>query len=162
MTAARKTATKKLKATKGKTAGPKAGENKTKPTRASVESFINSVDNETRRLDAISLLNLMKRITGEPPKMWGPSIIGFGEYHYKYDSGREGDFLIVGFSPRKANLAIYVLGSLGPDEPLLKKLGKHKTGAGCLYVNKLADIDLKVLEQLIAKSYKATKKKWGA
>lgn len=162
MTVARKSATKRLKTTKRKTAKPKAGENKTQPTAASVTDFINTVENETRRRDAITVMELMKKVTGERPKMWGPSIIGFGQYYYKYDSGREGDFLIVGFSPRKANLALYLLGPLGSDEPLLKKLGKHKAGAGCLYVNKLDDVDLKVLERLIAKSYKATKKKWGA
>lgn len=162
MTAARKTATKKLKTTKGMTAKPGAGQNKTRPTKASVATFIDSVENETRRRDARTVLAMMKKITGEPPKMWGPSIIGFGEYHYKYESGREGDFLLVGFSPRKANLVLYVLGSLSENDPLLAKLGKFKRGRACLYVNNLDDIDLKVLEKLIDKSYKMTKKKWGA
>lgn len=137
-------------------------ENKTKPTKASVTAFVNAVENETRRRDAKTLLAMMKKVTGERPKMWGPSIIGFGEYHYRYDSGREGDFMLVGFSPRKANMVLYALGSVGADDPLLKRLGKHKTGKGCLYINNLDDVDLKSLEQIVAKSYRATKKKWGA
>ena len=104
---------------------------------------------------------MFKKVTGEKPKMWGPTIIGFGEYHYKYESGREGDMLNVGFSPRKANMVMYVMGSLGDDEPLLKKFGKYKTGRACLYVNKFDDIDLGVLEKMIAKSFKATQKKYG-
>lgn len=138
-----------------------ASENKTKATKASVSAFLNGVENEIRRRDAKALLAVMKKITGEKPKMWGPSIIGFGEYRYKYESGREGDFLAVGFSPRKANLVLYVLGSLKDDDPLLTKLGKFKRGRACLYVNKLEDVDAAVLEKIIAKSYKATKKRWG-
>ena len=136
--------------------------NKTAPTTQSVTAFINAVENKTRRRDAKTALALFKKITGEKAKMWGPSIIGFGEYHYKYESGREGDMLNVGFSPRKANMVMYVMGMLGDDEPLLKNLGKYKTGKACLYVNKFDDIDLTVLEKMIAKSYKATKKKYGA
>ena len=138
-----------------------ASENKTRPTGASVAAFIDAVENDTRRRDAKTLLALMKKITGEAPKMWGPSIIGFGAYHYKYDSGREGDMLNVGFSPRKANMALYVMGSIADDDPLRDKLGKYKTGRSCLYINKLEDVDLKVLEKLIAKSYKATLKKYA-
>ncbi len=134
---------------------------KTRPTSKSVTAFINSVENETRRKDAKTLLAMMKKVTGEKPKMWGPSMIGFGEYHYKYESGREGDMLAVGFSPRKANLALYVLGSLGEDEPLLKKLGPYKNGKSCLYITSLDKVDLGVLEKIVAKSYKATKTKWG-
>lgn len=136
-------------------------ENKTKPTKESVSAFINGVENETRKRDAKTVLAMMKKITGEKPKMWGPSIIGFGEYHYKYESGREGDMLNVGFSPRKANLVLYVMGSIAEDDPLRSKLGKYKTGKACLYVNKLDDIDLAVLEKIIAKSYKATIAKYG-
>ena len=139
-----------------------AAENKTRPTTASVTAFIDAVENETRKRDAKTLLDMMKKITGEKPKMWGPSIIGFGKYHYKYDSGREGDMLNVGFSPRKANLALYVMGSIAEDDPLRDKLGKYKTGKSCLYINKLEDVDLKVLERLVAKSYRATRKKYGA
>lgn len=136
-------------------------ENKTRPTGASVAAFINAVENDTRRRDARTLLAMMKKITGEKAKMWGPSIIGFGEYHYKYESGREGDMLNVGFSPRKANMALYVMGSIAEDDPLRDRLGKYKTGKSCLYVNKLEDVDLAVLEKLIAKSYKATLKKYA-
>ena len=136
-------------------------ENKTRPTTASVTAFIDAVENETRKRDAKTLLAMMKKVTGEKPKMWDPSIIGFGEYHYKYDSGREGDMLNVGFSPRKANLALYVMGSIAEDDPLRDKLGKYKTGKSCLYINKLEDVDLKVLERLVAKSYKATRKKYA-
>ncbi len=138
----------------------KTAENKTKPTQKSVTSFIQEVENDARRQDAKTLLALMKKITGEKAKMWGPSIIGFGKYHYKYESGREGDMLNVGFSPRKANMVLYVLGSLKDDDPLLSKLGKFKRGRACLYVNKLSDVDTNILEKVIAKSYKTTKKNW--
>jgi hypothetical protein len=137
-------------------------ENKTKPEKTSVAAFINAVENETRKSDAKVILSLMKRATGEKAVMWGSSIIGFGQYHYKYESGREGQSILAGFSPRKANMVLYVLGSLGDDEPLLASLGKYKTGRSCLYINKLEDIDEKVLIKIIEKSYKATKKKWGA
>lgn len=140
----------------------KSADTKTAPTKASVTAFINAVENDARRRDAKTLLAVMKKITGEKAKMWGPSIIGFGEYHYKYESGREGDMLAVGFSPRKANMVLYVLGSLKDDDPLLSKLGKFKRGRACLYVNKLEGVDMKVLEKLIEKSYKTTKKKWNA
>jgi len=137
-------------------------ENKTKPEKASVAAFINGVENETRKSDAKVILALMKKVTSKKPVMWGPSIVGFGQYHYKYESGRQGDFLNVGFSPRKANMVLYVLGSLKDDDPLLSKLGKHKTGRSCLYINKLEDVDEKILIKIIDKSYKATKKRWGA
>ena len=133
----------------------------TRPTASSVESFIDTVENETRRKDAKTLLAMMKKVTGEKPVMWGPSMIGFGSYHYKYESGREGDMLAVGFSPRKANMVLYVLGSLGDDEPLLQKLGPYENGKSCLYVKSLDKVDLGVLEKLVAKSYKATKAKWS-
>jgi len=140
----------------------KSADMKTKPTRASVTSFINAVENETRRKDAKTLFALMKKLTGDKPTMWGPSIIGFGAYHYKYESGREGDFMLVGFSPRKANMVLYALGSLKDNDPLLSKLGKFKRGRSCLYINKLDDVDMNVLEKVIQKSYETTKKKWGA
>ena len=168
MTVQRKAATKKLKPGANfkpkKPATKKAAKKadvKTRPTGVSVDKFIAAVENETRRRDAKTLLAMMKKVTGEKPKMWGPSIIGFGVYHYKYDSGREGDMCAVGFSPRKANMVLYVLGSLGADEPLLKKLGPHKHGKSCLYVGDLSKVDLGVLEKIAAKSYKATKAKWG-
>ena len=137
-------------------------DNKTRPTGASVTAFVNAVENDTRRRDARTLLAMMKKVTGEKPKMWGPSIIGFGEYHYKYESGREGDMLNVGFSPRKANMALYVMGSIAEDDPLRDRLGKYKTGKSCLYINKLEDVDLAVLEKLVAKSYKATLRKYAS
>jgi Domain of unknown function (DU1801) len=137
-------------------------ENKTKPEKASVAAFINAVENETRKRDAKVILAMMKKVTGEKPVMWGPSIIGFGRHRYKYESGREGDGLDVGFSPRKASMVLYVMGSIPADDPLRKKLGKYKTGRSCLYINKLEDVDEKVLIKIIEKSYKATKQKWGA
>lgn len=157
-----KKTTKKAPAKKvpAKKATKKAGP-KTRPTSQSVTAFINGVKHETRRKDAKTLLAMMKKVTGEKAKMWGPSMIGFGEYHYKYESGREGDMLAVGFSPRSANMALYVLGSLGEDEPLLKKLGPYKNGKSCLYITSLDKVDLGVLEKIVAKSYKATKAKWG-
>ena len=155
------TATRKTPAKNKKVRAAKKADLKTKPTTQSVTAFINGVENETRRRDAKTLLAMMKKVTGEKAKMWGPSIIGFGEYHYKYESGREGDMLAVGFSPRKSNLALYVLGSLGADEPLLKKLGPYKHGKSCLYLTSLDKVDFAVLEKIVAKSYKATKAKWG-
>ena len=128
--------------------------NKTQPTKASVTKFLNGIEHETRRADGKRLLAMFKEITGEKPVMWGESIVGFGQYHYKYDSGREGDFLMTGFSPRKSNLSLYVMDGFKERDALLKKLGKHKTGAACLYINKLADIDEKVLTTMIEKSYR--------
>lgn len=123
-------------------------ENKTKKTAASPIAFIDAVKNETKRKDSHELVALMKKVTGKPPKMWGPTIVGFGEYHYKYASGREGDMPITGFSPRTGSLVLY----LGPgleNGKLLAKLGKHKATKGCLYINKLDDVDRDVLRELI-------------
>ena len=130
---------------------------KTKPTDASVVDFINAVENKRRREDGLVLLDLFKKTTGDEPVMWGESIIGFGSYHYKYKSGREGDWMLTGFSPRKAHQVIYMMGCYvdeGFDEQdkLFSKLGKHKMGASCLYINKLSDIDISVLEELIVRS----------
>ncbi|GAB4519282.1 MAG: hypothetical protein Kow00133_04910 [Amphiplicatus sp.] len=136
--------------------------NKTQPTGASVEAFIDGVENETRRRDARTLLALMTKVTGESAKMWGPSIIGFGTYHYKYESGREGDFLMTGFSPRKTATVVYVMGGVPETDELYKKLGKHKLGKSCLYINKLEDVDLGVLEKLIARSVAHMRKTYGA
>ena len=136
-------------------------ENKTKPEKTSVLDFLNSVENEQKRKESFALLELFKAITKEEPVMWGPSIIGFGEYHYKYASGREGDFLITGFSPRKAALTLYLMGCMENEfTPLMEKLGKYKKSVGCIYVKKLADIDLDVLKQLIAESYSFMKAKY--
>jgi Domain of unknown function (DU1801) len=126
-------------------------ENKTKPTDVDPADFIAAVENEQRRKDATELAKLMRKATGEKPEMWGPTIVGFGRVHYRYESGREGDVPLTGFSPRKANLVLY-LGSSLDDEKLMAGLGKHKRGKGCLYVNKLDDIDRDVLRALVEKT----------
>lgn len=123
-------------------------ETKTKPTQISVEAFIDAVENPVRRDDAKEVCAMLERITGESPKMWGPSIIGFGSYHYKYDSGHEGDMCRLGFSPRKAELVLYVLTEDPGQTEKLTRLGKHKTGKSCLYIKKLADVDMAVLEEI--------------
>ena len=130
-------------------------DNKTKPTKLSVAAFIDALPDETRRADAKALVKLMQSATGEKPKMWGPSIVGFGSYHYTYESGREGDTPLAGFSPRKAATVLYGVTGLSDSDELLAKLGKHTTGGGCLYIKKLADVDRKVLEALIIKSVAA-------
>lgn len=124
-------------------------ENKTKPTEVSPAEFITSVEPERRRDEGRILLDLFAKTTGWTPRMWGPSIIGYGEYHYKYDSGREGDFMATGFSPRKAKLSIYILPGYSDYGPIVNRLGKHSLGKSCLYVNKLDDIDLDVLAELV-------------
>jgi hypothetical protein len=130
-------------------------DNKTTPTRLSVAAFIDALTEETKRADAKALVKLMQSATGEMPKMWGPSIIGFGSYHYRYESGREGDMPLVGFSPRKAATVLYGVTGLSDSEALLAKLGKHTTGKGCLYIKKLADVDHKVLQALVVRSVAA-------
>ena len=133
---------------------------KTKPTKVSVKSFISAVENETRREDAKVLLALFEKATGWKAKMWGPTIVGFGAYHYTYETGHSGSSCVVGFSPRKANLVFYVFGFPGKAD-LLQKLGKHKGGLkGCLHINKLADVDLVILEQILLAGVVATKKTW--
>ncbi|GGB58531.1 DUF1801 domain-containing protein [Henriciella pelagia] len=124
-------------------------DNKTKQTEQSPEAFIASIDHKTRRADAERLLEIFSEVTNLEPRMWGPSIIGFGRYHYKYESGREGDFLMTGFSPRKANLVIYILPGYLDLSDKLERLGKHKLGKSCLYINKLADVDEGVLREVI-------------
>jgi len=133
---------------------------KTKRNRKSVSKFLRAVENERRRTDAFQLLELMQAITGCKPEMWGDSIVGFDRYRYVYASGREGDWPVVGFSPRKANLALYIMTGFTNYEKLLAKLGKHKKSKACLYINKIEDIDLKVLKKIIHASFKATKKKY--
>ncbi len=133
-------------------------ENKTKQTKASVESFINKIKDETVRNDCYSIIKIMKSITKEEPRMWGPSVIGFGSYHYKYASGREGDMCIAGFSPRKQNLTIYLMPGFEAQQSLLKKLGKYKTSKVCLYIKSLEDVDVKVLKEMISISVKEMKK----
>ena len=129
---------------------------KTQKNDGSVSDFLDSVDHERRREECRTIVDLMKEVTGEPPIMWGGSIIGFGQTHYEYESGREGDWFKVGVSPRKQNLTLYVPPFEGYDQ-LLAKLGKYKTGKVCLYINKLADVDFEILREIVSKS--ATKQK---
>lgn len=132
---------------------------KTKVNDDSVENFINQVENETKRQDSFKILEIYKRATGKEPKMWGASIIGFGQYHYKSERSRqEGDWPLAGFSPRKQNLTLYVMSDLHDYGDLLKDLGKHKTSKACLYINKLSDVDMTVLEKLIKQSYDDARK----
>lgn len=125
---------------------------KTQKNDASVEEFLDSVENEKKRQDSYAILELMKDVTGEEPAMWGTSIVGFGSYHYKYASGRENEWFLVGFSPRKQNLTLYIMSGFDEYESLLEDLGKHKTGKSCLYINKLEDVDLSTLRDLVEKS----------
>jgi len=127
-------------------------ENKNQQNDSSVAAFLNQVVDERKRQDSYIILKLMEELSGHPPKMWGESIIGFGAYHYKYESGREGDFLRIGFAPRKQNIALYLIAGANRDADLLQKLGKYKTGVSCLYINKLADVNLDVLRTLITNS----------
>ena len=125
---------------------------KTKPTDNSVTDFLNSVEDEKKRADSFKILEMMREVTGDEPKMWGPSIVGFGDYHYKYESGREGDFFLTGFSPRKQNLTLYIMAGFKRYEELMAKLGKYKTGKSCLYIKKLEDVDPDVLKTLVTES----------
>jgi hypothetical protein len=135
-------------------------ETKTKPTKASVRDFIAAVENGTRRADANALLKLFAKVTGWKPQMWGPTIVGFGAYHYKYESGHSGSTCVVGFSPRKSSLVIYAFDFPGKAE-LLQKLGKHKGGLKqCLYINKLADVDPAVLSKILEAGVAETKRAW--
>lgn len=127
-------------------------QNKTQKTDASVSRFIKGVEPEQKRKDCEQIIAIMEDATGDKARMWGSSIVGFGSYHYRYESGREGDWMLCGFSPRKQNLVLYIMPGFGNYDQLMKQLGKHKTGKSCLYVNKLADIDLDVLEQLVVAS----------
>jgi hypothetical protein len=132
-------------------------DNKTKPTKLNVSAFISAITDSARRADAKALIKLMQDAAGEKPKMWGPSIIGFGSYHYRYESGREGDMPLIGFSPRKAANVLYGLIGSSDSKALLPKLGKHSTGKGCLYIKKFADVDQQVLETMITKSLAAAR-----
>lgn len=122
---------------------------KTTPTQADPAAFVAAIQEPTRRADCTILLDLMARITGEPARMWGPSMVGFGRYRYRYDSGREGEYFRTGFSPRKANLTIYIMPGYGDFGPILERLGKHTLGKSCLYLKSLSDVDLTVLEELL-------------
>lgn len=134
---------------------------KTKPNDSSVVAFIDSVDDETKRDDCYTLLKIMKELTGEEAKMWGPSIIGFGNYHYKYPTGTEGDWMLTGFSPRKQAMTLYIMSGFEKYEELLSKLGKYKTGKSCLYVKKLEDVNESVLRKLITSSIKTIKNRYS-
>lgn len=134
-------------------------ENKTIPNDNSVEAFLDAVQDEQKRKDSYVLIDLMKQVTGEEPKMWGTSIVGFGTYHYKYESGREGDMIVTGFSPRSQNLALYGLGGFEGADELLQKLGKYSTGKSCLYIKRMSEVDVPTLKTLIDESVKHSKAK---
>jgi hypothetical protein len=127
-------------------------EPKTSKTDASVEEFLNSVEHDRRREESFVILEMMREVTGEEPAMWGPSIVGFGEYQYEYASGRKGEWPVTGFSPTKRHMTLYIMSGFDEYESILERLGKYTTGKSCLYVNKLADIDLEVLRELVEKS----------
>jgi len=131
---------------------------KTKRNKGDVEAFLKSVPDERKRQDSFTIMKLMKQVTGQEPEMWGDSIVGFGSYHYKYESGREGDWFLTGFSPRKQNLTLYIMSGFDEYDQLLGKLGKHTTGKSCLYVKKIEDVDVGVLKELVRKSVKHMEK----
>jgi hypothetical protein len=128
---------------------------KTKPTRASVSAFLDSITDDSRRRDCKALARIMTEVTGASPKMWGPSIVGFGDYHYRYESGREGDWFLAGFSPRARELTVYIMAGLDRQPALMKKLGRFKAGRSCLYIKRLDDIDVGVLTELVRESVAA-------
>lgn len=131
---------------------------KTKPTTSSVSAFLNSIQDDQRRKDCLEVARIMKRVTGTAPRMWGSTIVGFGQYHYKYASGREGDWFLAGFSPRKGDLTLYITSGFDGHDDLMRKLGRHKTGRSCLYIKQLDDVDRKVLMALIERSVSWMKK----
>lgn len=133
---------------------------KTKQNEASVEEFLNAVEHEQKRKDAFEILEMMKEITKEEPKMWGGSIVGFGTYHYVYASGQEGDWMRIAFSPRKQNLVLYLMCGADREENILSRIGKYKTGKSCFYINKLADVDKDVLKELIQVSWDKMNEKY--
>ena len=134
---------------------------KTKLNDSSVEAFLNAVEDDQKRADSFKLLKMMEEISGEPAKMWGTNIVGFGTYHYVYASGREGDWMLTGFSPRKASISVYLMAGFEEFDDELAGLGKHKVGKGCLYVKTLSDIDEKILRKMIKKSIGIMKKRYG-
>lgn len=136
-------------------------EPKTKPTKESVVKFLNAIEDETKRKDCKTVTKLMEEVTGEKAVMWGTSIVGFGSYHYKYASGQEADWPRAGFSPRKQNLTIYIMGGFEKHPELMEKLGKYTTSKGCLYIKRLADIHLPTLKKLVRESVKYVKKTYG-
>lgn len=124
-------------------------------------AFLESVKEESKREDCYEIMNMMQEVTGEQPRMWGPSIIGYGSYHYKYESGREGDWMRIGFSPRKENISIYLMSGVEKQADLLAKVGKYKMGKSCFYIKRLADVDVQVLQQMMVQSLAELKKMWG-
>jgi hypothetical protein len=134
---------------------------KTKPTDASVQEFLDRVDDPARRKDCEEVLEMMRSVTGKEPRMWGTGLIGFGQYRYRYESGREGDWPLSGFAPRKESLTLYIMAGVERFPALLKRLGKHKVGKGCLYVKRLSDVDPEVLEQLVRSSVEHVRKQYG-
>lgn len=136
-------------------------ENKTKPTDLSAAAFIDAIEGGERREDCRTLLAMMSRITGKPAVMWGPSIVGFDTYHYRYESGREGDWAVTGFSPRKGDISVYLTAGSADQAALLSRLGRHRMGKACLYIRRLADVDLGVLEQLVAGAVAEVKRRYG-
>jgi hypothetical protein len=135
-------------------------DNKTTVTDVAVDEYLSQVEPERRRVDAQRLDQIFREVSGFAPRMWGPSIVGYGRYHYRYESGREGDFLATGFAPRKANLVIYIMPGYTDFSAILARLGKHKIGKSCLYINKLDDIDLDVLKELIAAGIEDLGRHW--
>jgi hypothetical protein len=135
-----------------------AYELKTKLNDTKVSGFLDTIENEQKRQDCYAIADIMKEVSGFDARMWGTSIVGFGSYHYKYDSGHEGEMCLIGFSPRKANITIYGMGSVLDKEPFRQALGKHKTGKGCLYINKLSDINTDVLKNMVKTSLEQSKK----
>lgn len=156
---AKKQSAKKSSKKPAKKAAKKAV-NKTAPTKRSAKDLIAAVAGEQKRKDSETLLKLMRKVTGKSPVVWG-NIVGFGKYHYKYESGREGDMFLTGFAPRAQNLVVYVMPGFSGADDLLKRLGKHKIGKSCLYINKLADLDAGVLEELLRRSYEHMCAKYG-
>lgn len=131
---------------------------KTKRNKGDVQAYLNSIENEVKRQDSFTIMELMKEVSGEEPEMWGDSIVGYGTYHYKYASGREGDWFLTGFAPRKQNLTLYIMAGFDQYDKLLGDLGKYKTGKSCLYINKLEDVDQDVLRELVRQSVEHMKK----
>lgn len=136
-------------------------QNKTIPNALSVKDYLDAIDNAQRKEDCWAIHDLMKKITGKEPRMWGSSIVGFGKYHYKYESGREGNMLTVGFSNRKQAITLYIMGGFKKHDELLSKIGPHKTGKSCFYIKKLSDMDIDILSILIGESIKAVEKKYS-
>lgn len=134
---------------------------KTKPNDASVVEFLDTIGNETKRDDCFEIMNMMQEVTGDEPKMWGTSIIGYGTYHYKYASGREGDWMRIGFSPRKQNITLYLMAGVERNDEILSRIGKYKNGKSCFYINKLSDIDMEVLRELMVASLEHVERIYG-